>query len=463
MSDFVSMENAINIGSRLEPFCDDFLIEKLEVSKLVLHHPQPQEIVMTFDKSWEGSTCGYVTVFKDGDIFKMYYRASDYDIDSKTSTHPQFVCYAESTDGINWTKPALNLFDFEGSKKNNIVYADEKELGTHNFTPFKDTNPAVKDEQKYKALGSGEIDGKRGLFAFVSPDGIKWKLLKKTPVITKGQFDSQNLAFYDKVRNTYFEYHRGWSDGDYKGIRAIMVCVSDDFENWSEPEFLQYIDSPQEHLYTNAIVPYFRAPHIFFGFPKRFIPERQKGSHPVSGVSDALFMSSRDGKLWKRWQNAFIRPGLQPERWINRNNMVAWGLISTKSKLNPQVDEISLFSSEGYYTKGNRLRRFTIRLDGFVSVHASGKNGIFTTKPLIFEGSKLFLNYSTSAAGFIKIEILDVEGKFLKDYSAEIYGDSTEEQIIWNSGKDLRAISGKPVRLKFTMSDADLYSMKFAS
>jgi hypothetical protein len=77
-------------------------------------------------------------------------------------------------------------------------------------------------------------------------------------------------------------------------------------------------------------------------------------------------MTSRDGKIWKRWQEVFIRPGLQSQRWVNRNNMTGWGIITTKSKLVPHLDEISLYSSEGYYTPENRLRRFTIRMDGFV-------------------------------------------------------------------------------------------------
>ncbi|HOK79665.1 MAG TPA: hypothetical protein PK303_02290, partial [bacterium] len=390
-----------NIGNRLELFVDDWLIEKKQGVELKLHHPVPQEVVMEFNMPWEGSTCGYVTVFKDKNIFKMYYRASNYDANTEKETHDTFVCYAESTDGINWTRPDLNLYEFNGSKNNNIVWHG---IGSHNFTPFIDTKFSVSDEERYKALGSG--DG--GLFAFVSRDGICWKLWKEKPIITRGEFDSQNLAFYDNLRNVYFEYHRTWSQGNYKGFREISVCTSKDFENWTEPEPLKYIDSPSEHLYTNAITRYFRAPHIFVGFPKRFVPERQKVAHKYGGVSDGVFMTSRDGKIWKRWQEAFIRPGLQSQRWVNRNNMTGWGIITTKSKLVPHLDEISLYSSEGYYTPENRLRRFTIRMDGFVSIHATDKQGSFITYPFIFDGNNLLLNYSTSAAGFVNIEICDI-------------------------------------------------------
>ena len=103
------------------------------------------------------------------------------------------TCYAESKDGIHWSKPELGLFEFGGSKRNNIVWSG---VGTHNFAPFKDANPSCKPEQRYKALALGNI----GLLAFQSPDGVHWSLVQNEPVITKGAFDSQNLAFWDSTR-----------------------------------------------------------------------------------------------------------------------------------------------------------------------------------------------------------------------------------------------------------------------
>ncbi|MCM8822757.1 MAG: hypothetical protein NC831_08145 [Candidatus Omnitrophica bacterium] len=453
------MKEIKNMASRLELFFDQWLIEKMEKLNFKLHNPQPEEVVIEFNKDWEGSTCYYLTVFKDGEIFRMYYRGSDFDIKTESSPHESFTCYAESVDGINWTKPELNLYQFNGSKKNNIIWQG---VGTHNFTPFIDTNPSVKPEERYKAVGSGMLKNKPVLFAFVSKDGINWKQWKEEPIITKGAFDSQNLAFYDNLRKKYFEYHRDFIiDEKDKKYRAIMISTSEDFENWTDPEFIDFEDSPLEHLYTNGVMPYYRAPHIFIGFPKRFVEERKKGDHPYGGVSDVVFMVSRDGKLWKRYNEAFIRPGLQPERWINRNNALAWGMIETSSKLNPNQKEISLYSIEAYYIPGTRLRRFTIRLDGFVSVNAKGDTGYFVTHPIVFDGDRLIVNYSTSAAGLVKIEVMDMEGKLIEPYTAELYGDSTEQVVEWKTGQDLSKIKGKPVRLKFTMKDADLYSIRF--
>ena len=449
-----SEDNGIrNIGSRLEPLIDDWLIEKMNGVELRLHHPIPREVVMEFDKSWEGNTSAYVTVFQDGNIFRMYYRGSHYDFENKKAEH-QVACYAESKDGIHWAKPELNVVEFEGSTQNNIVWDG---VGNHNFAPFKDTNPNCKPEAQYKAFGSGA----GGLIAFQSPDGINWSLMQ--PVITKGAFDSQNLAFWDSVRGRYVDFHRGGQDG----VRAIMTCTSEDFIHWTEPDWIDFGDAPPEHLYTNAITSYCRAPHIFLGFPKRFQPARKSDFHPDSGISDGVFMSSRDGVHWHRWLEAFIRPGLQRERWVNRNNMTAWGILFTQNQISGLPDELSLYSSENYYSVDGigRLRRFTLRQDGFVSVHASYAGGAFVTHPLIFDGKKLVINYSTSGAGSVQVEITDQNGNpisgFTLDDCPEIYGDDIEKVVEWNSHSDLSSLAGQPVRLRFLLKDADLYSISF--
>jgi hypothetical protein len=447
-------ENTVrSIGSRLELFIDNWLIAESRNVELRLHNPVPQEVSIVFNQPWEGNTSGYVTVFKDEDCFRMYYRGSNHDLTTGEATHPEFTCYAESVDGVNWVKPKLKLFEFNGSRQNNIVWSG---VGTHNFTPFRDTNPNCSREEAYKALGVG--DG--GLYAFKSPDGVHWQLMSSQPVITKGAFDSQNLAFWDTVRKRYAAFFRGWR----QGTRDILTCFSKDFVSWTEPEWLDYGESPREHLYTNAVLPYFRAPHVFLGFPMRFIPDREKTPHFYKGVSDTVFMSSRDGLHWQRWAEAFIRPGPMPERWINRNNMTAWGILVTKSRLTNAPDELSLYSNEGYYTSGNRLRRFTLRTDGFVSVHASYSGGELVTHPLMFKGGRLLLNYSTSAAGGVMVEILDEDSKpipgFTMEEAVELYGDEVEAEARWRNGSDISRLSGRVVRIRLRMRDADVYALK---
>ncbi len=447
-------DKVIDIGSRLEPFVDDYLIDKINGARLTLHKPTPRKVAIAHDKPWEGNVCFYHTVFRDGDHFKMYHRGAHYDEQTEKITH-QVVCYAESKDGIHWTKPELGLIEFDGSKKNNIIWDG---IGSHNFAPFKDANPNCKPDEKYKALASGQ----GGLYAFKSPDGIHWTLMSEEPVITEGAFDSQNLAFWDTTRNRYVDFHRGFTEG----VRAIMTGTSTDFLNWTNPVWLEYPSAPLEHLYTNQITPYYRAPHIFMGFPKRFMPSRRVLEHRYSGVSDAVFMTSRDGLRFKRWGEAIIRPGMQKERWGNRNNMIAWGILETKSDIPGVPNELSLYSMEGYYQgESCQMRRFTLRIDGFVSVQTSLSGGEVVTKPLVFEGSELVINFSTSAAGSVRVEIQDAEGKAIEGFtladSAEIYGDELERVVTWKDGSDVSKLPADPIRLRFVVKDADLYSLRF--
>lgn len=363
----------LDIQNRRELFVDDFLIEKLDGAERRLHRPTPREVAIVHDAPWEGNVSYYHTIFRDEDRYRMYYRGAHASLPVIRATH-QVVCYAESKDGINWTRPSLGLHEFEGSKENNILWTG---IGAHNFAPFKDRNPQCAPEARYKAIGHG----KGGLYIFQSSDAINWKLMRDKPVITKGAFDSQNLAFYDSVRGRYVDFHRGFNNG----VRAIMTCTSDDFIHWTEPEWISYKDGRAEHLYTNQTTPYPRAPHIFMAFPKRFLPSRNPTQHRNSGVSDIVFMTSRDGRVFDRWGEAFIRPGLQEDRWVNRNNFVGWGIVETASGRAGVPDELSFYSVEGYYQgESCQMRRYTLRPDGFVSVSAPLSGGEFLTRPLSF-------------------------------------------------------------------------------
>ena len=451
-------DEVIHIGSRLELFVDEYLMDKMIGAELRLHKPTPREVAIVHDAPWEGNVCFYHTVFQDGDRFRMYYRGAHYDEQVEKIAH-QVVCYAESQDGIHWTKPELGLVAFNGSKKNNIVWDG---VGSHNFAPMRDANPACTPDAQYKALASGE----GGLYAFKSSDGLHWSLLSDQPVITKGAFDSQNLAFWDTTRRRYVDFHRGFNEEGGKRVRDIMTCTSTDFVHWIEPVWLEYPGAPVEHLYTNQITPYYRAPHLFMGFPKRFVPSRRAVEHRYSGVSDGVFMTSRDGRHFKRWGEAFIRPGLQKERWGNRNNMIAWGILETASDLPGTPNELSIYSIEGYYQGDScQMRRFTLRMDGFVSVGARLSGGEVVTKPFLFEGKELVINYSTSAAGSVRVEFKDAQGNAIEGFAladaTEIYGDEIERVVTWKGERDVSKLAGYPIRLRFLLNDADLYSMRF--
>jgi len=447
-------EAPIQIAVRWELFVDPYLIEPMRGDvELRLHEPVPQEAVIVHDKPWEGNSCGYHTVFQDGPIYRMYYRGWNHDMTSQRQTHPAVVCYAESRDGVHWERPDLDWVEFQGSRRNNIIWAG---AGTHNFVPFRDTNPQCRPEARYKAVARGEGEDNRSLLAFQSADGLHWELMADAPILTQGAFDSQNLAFWDTVREQYRCYFRDFRDGR----RDIKVSGSSDFLRWSQPEWLEFPDAPQEHLYTNAILPYYRAPHLLIGFPTRYIPDRDS-------LTEGLFMSSRDGRVFHRWPEAFIRPGPNPDKWHNRSNYIWWGLVETASPLPGAGKELSLYTNESYYFEGKpaRTRRYSCRIDGFVSLHASFAGGEVLTKPLLFEGNELVVNYSTSAAGGLQVQIEDLSGRpaagFAFSECPEIYGDAIEHVVTWRPGSDVGGLAGKPIRLRLVLRDADLYALGF--
>ena len=443
------------IGDRLEPFVDDYLIDELPgTTTLRPHQPTPEEVVLVADQPWEGTSSGYFTIFGDGDRYRMYYRGAH-----RSPAHREVTCYAESSDGINWSRPDLGLFEFDGSRDNNIVLDG---VGTHNFTPFLDTNPDCEADARYKALGRGlrTPDGRIGnvykLYAFKSVDAIHWTLMRDAPVLTAGKFDSQNLAFWDPLRGCYVEFHRNMRDG----YRDVQTCISDDFLTWSDPVWLSYTGVPREHLYTNAIRPYERAPHILLGFPTRFFPKPLFPDRPDQ--TEPTFMTSRDGRSFRRWPGALIPVTAPADRTGNRCNYLEWGLVRL-----PHSDrELSVYATEGRRSgAGTRLRRFTFRVDGFVSVHASAAGGRLLTRPLVFEGSDLVINFATSPGGHLRAELLDTAGRALPGFSmaeaAVMSGDHIEQAVRWPGGARVARLAGKPVRLRVALHDADLYSIRF--
>ncbi len=491
--------DTINIGSRRELFVDDLLIEKLSgKAEQRLHHPQPQEIAITHDMPWEGSGSGYHSIFKDGDKYRMYYKSWQLTVTApgkvNTGEHPLFTCYAESDDGIHWRKPELGLHEFKGSKANNIVIPHGKmgkvdPDGGHPAV-FKDENPSAPADAKFKAIVRS--NSPKGLLALKSSDGLRWSPMADAPVITDGAFDSQNLAFWDAHSGQYRAYWRYFTGGttDEKnwkpsGDRAIRTATSKDFIHWENQHDLSYVDSPSEQLYTNQVKPYHRAPHLLIGFPTRYIergwsesmralPEREhrewrsKASNRYGMVvTEGLFMASRDGVTFKRWNEAFLPPGIErPGTWNYGHQYIAWHAVETKSALEGAPNELSFYATESYWTgKSSELRRYTLRLDGFVSINASMRGGELITKPLTFIGKKLTMNFATSAAGGVKVEIQDANGKAMPGFALsdceEHFGDALERTVVWKSGTDVSSLAGKAVRLRFALKDADLYSIKF--
>ncbi|MBI2925837.1 MAG: hypothetical protein HYY24_09060 [Verrucomicrobia bacterium] len=455
----------LDIGSRLEPFVDHFLIDRLEGTTLKLHEPQPAGVVLKFDQPWEGIHCGYVTVIKDGEVYRLYYRGLPKS--GRDGSEDEVTCYAESQDGIKWRKPNLALFEVSGTRENNVILHGFAPA-SHNFCPFLDTRAGVPSTERFKAVGGTQASG---LIAFVSADGIRWKKLREEPIFTKGAFDSQNGAFWSESEGCYVLYFRTWTGGEYRGFRTVSRTTSKDFVNWTDPVEMDFGATPREHLYTSQTHPYFRAPHLYVATPMRFVPGRQVLSEAQAralGVAkdyfgdcaDAGFMTSRGGHRFDRtFMEGWIRPGTDLGNWASRAGMTALGIVPTGPA------ELSVYKQAHYAQPSAHLVRYTLRTDGFASVHAPYAGGEMVTKPLRFAGKELMINFATSAAGSVRVEIQDEAGKAIAGFALadarEQVGDDIERVVSWKAGSDLSVCAGRVVRLRVVMKDADLYALRF--
>ncbi len=458
-------QEPLQIDNHRQLFMDHYLIEEMNSTELRLHHPVSEGPVLYFDKPWEGNFSAYCTIIKDGPIYKAYYRGvRDAGSDGRDE---ETTCIALSTDGIHWSKPELGLYEVEGSRENNVILAHEAPV-THNFSPFIDKNPDCKPGEKYKAMGG---TGRSGLIAFTSPDGIRWNKVQETSVFSDGKFDSQNVSFWSESEKQYVCYFRTWTEVGYHGYRSVGRTTSKDFIHWTDPVQMKFGDTPMEHLYTQQTSPYYRATQIYVAIGARFMPERQVLSEDQAEAlnvnpkyfkdcSDAIIMTTRGGDSYDRtFMESYIRPGIGLQNWVSRSNYPALNIVQTGDT------EMSVYVNENYAQPTAHLKRYSMRIDGFASIHAGYNGGGMTTKPFVFSGRELEVNYSTSAAGSMKIEIQDKYGKPLPGYEEEncqeIIGNEIKRIVSWKGNQDVGALAGKVVRLKIKIKDGDLFSLKF--
>ena len=330
----------IEIGGRRELMVDDYLIERLDGAGLRLHAPAPRETVLVTDRPWEGCMSNFATVLRDGDCARLYYRGWQLDVaGQRYVTRPVTICLAESADGIRWERPALDLFDYQGIRENNIVWmgVGDDDYGTHGFAPFIDANPACPSARRYKAVGAAWAHTENGLYVMTSSDGVRWALASEDTLFKGHALDSHNVVFWDEYRGEYRAYFRAKTYIDGRGVRDIATASSPDMAQWSAAEMLRYPGAPTEELYTNNVRPYYRAPHLYLGFPARYVerewspaiealPElehrrlrAEMSTRYGAALTDTVFMSSRDGVTFRRWGEAFVRPrparGRQLDLW----------------------------------------------------------------------------------------------------------------------------------------------------
>ena len=479
----------VDIGSRRELFVDRFLVDRMEGTRLKLHPPRDAGKVFALDKPWEG-VGGYPTILFDGEKYQYFYRGKTGH--TNAGNPDETTCYAESSDGIHWTRPNLGLFEVNGTRENNLILDNSFAPVCSNFGPFIDTRPGVPTDQRYKALGGTfpiswrkEPDSD-GVLALVSPDGIHWKYLQKEPVIPTSLHPAKNCdtaqpsVFWSEPEQKYVCYLRIWKNFGKEKLRPgftgdtrwVGRTTSPDFINWEPIELMDYTpDVWPDQLYLANTFAYERAPHIYLAITARLSDYRQVITNEQGkalGVpkdcwkdtSDVVFMTSRGGMRYDRtFMSSFLRPGPGPENWVTRSNYPARGIVQTGPA------ELSIYIERENVQSTDHTRRYTIRLDGFASVHAPYEGGEMVTRPLKFSGRELAINFATSASGSILCEIQDADGQPIPGFALanckDIGGDEIEGAVRWKDGSDVSGLAGQTVRLRFVMKDADLFALKF--
>ncbi len=468
---------------------DMHIVEKNENVKLTMHKPVKKNIAFEFDTAWEGAKVHYLAAVKEGEKYRLYYRGEGDDING-----PAYQCVAESDDGITYTRPNLGMFEFEGSKNNNIHHIEDADnyKFTDNFSIFKDPNPNCPPDAKYKSLSLQfcRLDYIMHLYLYKSADGLKFERVGEVPV--PGVFDSYNTIVWDDKNEEYKLYIRDFHDKDgndivYRCDEAFMdSCVRDirvvrtkDFVSFSKPERIKFEDNPEDfELYTNQIFKYHRA-DIYLGMPTRYknrihdaapsnfdsLPswggERkkyiEKGSRHGSANTDSILMTSRDGVTFKRHDEAFMAPELEEEyNWVYGDCYPSYGVVETKIEGSDKY-ELSFYLTPGYSGKCEKLARYTVRLDGFFSWSGDVNGASLITKPLMVDSDDMSINFETSAVGGIRIQICDKDGNEIEGYDSGIlYGNSLDRKVVFE--KPLKDLKGKEIKIKFHFKSCNLYS-----
>lgn len=472
-----------------EVFWDMLLSEECDGVSIRNHTPVRKNIVMTLDEPWEGEHGGYLSLIKVGDTFRIYYRGAGSNtkpLDYSDGAHSLF-CVAESTDGKTFTKPNVGIYEYKGTKDNNIVFMLEKNID--NFSVYYDENPSCPEDERFKALSSTVIGGETfgNLGYYKSADGYRFEFARVLPI--EGAFDSLNLTLWDKDTGKYRIYFRNFHtpDGedipvgkhDDTSIRDIRYVESEDFVSWSEPKRIMYTDGRENiQYYTSGITKYYRA-NIYFGMPNRYrdrvgdtvnfkyLPNGggfrdiliEREGRGGTAITDCTTIFSRDGYTFERSGEAFCTSGIENnENWVYGDCDFSRGLFETESDFPFEPCEMSFYNIYGYRCRPVDVVRFTLRLDGFRSWHAGSNGGYVLTKPVVLSGSSMSVNFATSALGSLRIIICDTDGNPIDGYdSTRLFGNSVDRPVDFE--KPLSELCGKEVQIRFEMDECDLYSI----
>ncbi|HRE82947.1 MAG TPA: hypothetical protein PLN52_18010, partial [Opitutaceae bacterium] len=447
-------------------------------AELVVNPPRSQERVIVRDRPWEQFMITfYLSVFEENGKLRMWYICRD------AEKKPN-LAYAESTDGVNWTKPELGVVEYGGSRANNLVGVTSLEGNV-----FRDPQPRS-DAERYVYVSTVFKGG--GIYRFTSPDGFTWQ--RDSQPLLPFEGDSQNVTFWDGNLNRYVSYLRGWDVGQPGGSRRKVVRLESDrldrpsgvvpaqrekkqpADPTRDPFIIDELptvfrcdeqDPADTDVYTNAVQPYPLDPAWYVGFPA-FYRHAKQSPHRNDGWTETQFISSRDGKRWERYgREGYLRPGLKGSESASMLYM-GTGLIV-------RGDEIWQYGTTYRTTHGDVparekggdgvIYRFIQRVDGFVSLDFASNGGRARTLPVNVIGSDLLLNLDTGALGTLRVALLDENGQALPGFGIAdcdpLLTNATGAKVTWKGQGDLTSLRGKQVSVSFEGSRTKLYSFRF--
>ncbi len=449
-------------------FIDTSLIESAKGFEHVMNPAERAGQVIFPDRPWDShGVWAWVSVAEWEGSYHMWY-------DGVGENGRYCLCYAQSKDGLTWTKPELGLIDYEGSTANNIVYLGRPGGIYHGGSVFLDHHGKPEARFKFVYGGGPYISnyGHQGVDAAISADGIRFTPVSKCP-ITPWYTDCGNVVFWDDQREKYALYVRHWTKGfevtDGKvhvapplGKRAVGRTESADFFNFPEPVSVLEPDDrdPDDmQMYNSAAHKYPWAPDTYLIFLGAFYLEPD--------TVDVQIATSRDGIAWKREHRAPFLPMGAGDAFDSLEVYMGTGMLARGDELLMYYGGFDVVHGKTNFAQGmGGVGCCKIRKDGFFSMDAGYEGGEMVTAPVSVTGTRLDVNCDTSAGGLLRVELLDASGAALPGFTlAEakaIRGkNAVSYTVAWKNGANLTSLCDQNVKIRFVGRDCKVYAFGF--
>lgn len=453
-------------------FLDALLVEQSSGVERVFHTPEKfaGNPVLRADTPWEKGGSGpylYGTVLHDGGKLRMWYHFLRGGYRN---------AYAESEDGIRWTKPDLGLIDFEGSRANNLFVTvtqdpaekpPRKDRGQcHNPSVIRTENPRTPDERYAMFCYGADYDKVRAAY---SPDGLRWKFPLETA--REGLFESSDVVnfFFDPYKQRFVST---WKGSTRRG-RSVGVAVSPDGRRWSKPASTPVfaaddLDPPDTQIYGMPVFPY---QGLYIGLPWIYHAAVHYPPEMLLTRAEAEKQSARTVDVQLAWSWDLVNWSRPPARrpFLPLGAAGEWDSAMIYTARAPVAMGDKLFFYYGGFDTRHDARQFrgaiglaTLRLDGFCSLHAGNAGGWLLTRREKLTSPAVRINARTLSGGFVSAEVVDLNGEVVPGFSREecraFEGDSVDHVLQWRTAELPESLRGEAVKLRFYLRNADLYS-----